>query len=480
MTAIQTAASGTEAARQLRRRWAALAVALLAVFMDLVDITIVLIAAPAIQADLQTSYSAIQWVLATYALALGLGLITGGRLGDILGRKRMFLIGVAGFTVGSVLAASAPTIGVLIAGRVVQGTAAAMMVPQVLAMIQVSFAPAERPKAFGLYGAVNGLAAAAAPIVGGLLVGNNLFGLEWRSVFWVNVPIGLFALVAGAMWMQESRSAGRPRLDLSGVLVITTGLLLLLYSLIQGADLGWPGWLWAMMAASVPVFAIFGWHQARRERSGDPLVPVSLFRRRSFVAGLLAALVMFSAVASFFMVLTIQLQVGHGFSALKVGLIFMAWPIGLAATAGAAVRLVAKMGRRLVTIGALLLTAAMVALEVTISTSGGDLGAWHLVPALLVGGVGFGLVAPILVDMVLSTVPPSAAGAASGVTNTVIQIASATGVAVVGALFTTALDRAGDFDVAATHALWYAVGAFALGLALSRALPERSQSEAQS
>src|SRR5690606_18522010 len=236
MTAIETAASETEVGRQLQRRWAALVVALLAVFMDLVDITIVLIAAPAIQADLQTSYSAIQWVLATYALALGLGLITGGRLGDIVGRKRMFLTGIAGFTVASALAAMAPSVGVLIASRVMQGAAAAMMVPQVLAMIQVNFSPAERPKAFGLYGAVNGLAAAAAPIVGGLLVGNNLFGLEWRSVFWVNVPIGLFALVAGAMWMQESRSVDRPRLDLTGVFVITTGLLLLLYSLIQGAD----------------------------------------------------------------------------------------------------------------------------------------------------------------------------------------------------------------------------------------------------
>lgn len=473
MTATVTAATGTGAARPARR-WAALAVALLAVFMDLVDVTIVLIAAPSIRTDLQASYAAIQWVLATYALALGLGMVTGGRLGDILGRKRMFLAGVAGFTVGSVLCATAPTIGVLIAGRVVQGTAAAMMVPQVLAMIQVSFSPEERPKAYGLYGAVTGLAAAAAPIVGGVLVGTDLFGLAWRAVFWVNVPIALFALVAGARWMQDSRSADRPRLDLTGVAVVTTALLLLLYPLIQGPELGWPGWLWLMMAASVPVFGIVAWHQARQERTGHPLVPMSLLRSRSFVAGLLGALVMFSAVGSTFLVLTIQLQVGHGFSALQVGLVFLAWPVGLAATAGAAVRLAVRIGRRLVSIGALLLTAAMVALEVTISRSGDDLAGWHLAPALLVGGVGFGLVAPILVDMVLSAVPPTAAGAASGVTNTVIQVAGAAGVAVVGALFTTALARTGDFDVAATRALWYAVGAFALGFLLSRALPARA------
>ncbi|MPZ29070.1 MAG: MFS transporter [Micromonosporaceae bacterium] len=469
----RAAAAGTAAAPD-PRRWAALAVALLAVFMDLVDITIVLIAAPAIQADLGTGYASIQWVIAAYSLALGLGLITGGRLGDILGRRRMFLAGVAGFTLASAACALAPGVGTLIAARVLQGAAAAMMVPQVLAMVQVSFPARERAKAFGLYGAVTGLAAAAAPIVGGLLVGNDVLGLQWRSVFWVNVPIGVLAVVAGAVWMRESRAADRPRLDVPGVVLATVGLLLLLYPLIQGAELGWPGWVWLMLAASVLALAGFARHQARRGRTGDALVPLSLFGSRSFVAGLLAVLVMFSALGSFFMVLTITLQTGHGFSALTVGLIFMAWPVGLAATAGAAVRLAPRIGRRLVSIGALLLTAAMLALITTISRSGGDLGAWHLVPALLVGGVGFGLVAPILVDMVLATVPASAAGAASGVTNTIVQVAGAAGVAVVGALFTTFLDRTGDFDLAAQRALWYAVGAFALGFVLSRALPARA------
>lgn len=456
-------------------RWAALGVALLAVFMDLVDITIVLIAAPAIGADLGTGYSGIQWVIAVYALALGLGLITGGRLGDIVGRKRMFLAGVAGFTVASALAAMAPGVEILIAARVVQGAAAALMIPQVLAMIQVSLSPEERPKAFGLYGAVTGLAAASAPILGGLLVGSNVFGLEWRSVFWVNVPIGVFAFVAGALWMRESRATKRPRLDVPGVILVTAGLLLLLYPLIQGAELGWPGWVWVMMAASIPVLGGFARYQARREKTGDALVPLSLFRSRPFAAGLLATLVMFSAVASFFMVLTIQLQTGHEFSALKVGLIFMAWPIGLAVTAGVAVRLAHSLGRRLISVGAALLTVAMVTLVVTISRAGDDLGAWQLVPSLALGGIGFGLVAPILVDMVLATVPTNAAGAASGVTNTVIQVASASGIAVVGALFTTALDRTGDFDLAAERSLWYAVAAFALGFVLSRALPAHAR-----
>ncbi|TDD41554.1 MFS transporter [Saccharopolyspora elongata] len=470
MTAARSADSHS-AATPDPRRWAALGVALLAVFMDLVDTTIVLIAAPAMQLDLKAGYSSTQWVIAAYSLALGLGLITGGRLGDIVGRKRMFLAGVAVFTAASALCAVAPDIGALIAARVVQGAGAAMMVPQVLATIQVGFSPAERPKAFGLYGAVTGLAAAAAPVVGGMLVGSNVLGLEWRSVFWINLPVGLFSLVAGAVLMRESRSADRPRLDLPGVAVVTAGLLLLLHPLIQGPESGWPAWAWLMMAASAPVLVYFVRYQASRERVGDPLVPLSLFGSRSFVAGLIAALVMFSAVASFFMVLTLQLQIGHGFSALDVGLIFTAWPIGLATTSGVAVRFVARKGRALISIGALLLTAAMVALNATIGVAGGDIGGWDLVPALFTGGVGFGLVAPILVDMVLSSVPPNAAGAASGVTNTVIQVAGSAGVAIVGALFTTFLGHTGDFDTATQWALWYPVAAFALGFVLSRGLP---------
>jgi MFS family permease len=191
-------------------RWSALAVVLLAVFMDLVDITIVVVSAPTIQADLGASYSQIQWVMAAYSLALGLLLVTGGRLGDIVGRKAIFLVGVGLFTLASAACGLAPNIEALIVARTVQGAAAAMMVPQVLSTIQASFPAAERPKAFGVYGGINGIAAAAAPIVGGLLVGNNVFGLEWRSIFWINIPIGLIALTGAGLLMRESRSPSVP------------------------------------------------------------------------------------------------------------------------------------------------------------------------------------------------------------------------------------------------------------------------------
>jgi EmrB/QacA subfamily drug resistance transporter len=457
------------------RRWRALVVMLLAAFMDVVDTTVVLIAAPTIRADLGTSYAGIQWVVAAYALALGLVLVTGGRLGDILGRKRLFLVGVAVFTAASAACALAPGIGVLIAARAVQGAAAGLMIPQILATVQVSFPHAERPKAYGAYGAMNGLGAAAAPILGGLLVGNDIFGLGWRSVFWINVPIGLVALVAGAVLLRESRSQRRPRLDLPGAALVSVGLLLLLYPLIQGGERGWPAWSFVLMAGSLPVLAAFAWYQARRERTGFALVPASLFRLRSFVSGLLVTVVAFSTISAIFLVLTVQLQAGHGFSALKVGLTFMAWPVGLAITSAVAVRLAARLGRRLVSAGTLVLAAAMIVTIVMIQVSGDDLGVWQLLPGLALGGLGFGLLAPIAVDIVLSAVPERDAGAASGVTNTAIYVGIAAGVAVIGAIFTTLLRDGRGFDDAASTSLWYAVGAFALGFACSFALPAHAR-----
>jgi EmrB/QacA subfamily drug resistance transporter len=453
------------------RRWRGLVVMLLAAFMDIVDTTVVLIAAPAIRADLGASYAAIQWVVAAYALALGLLLVTGGRLGDILGRKRLFLAGVAGFTVASAACALAPSIGVLIAARAVQGAAAGLMLPQILATVQITFPHAERPKAYGLYGAMNGLGAAAAPILGGLLVGSNVFGLGWRSVFWINLPIGLVALVAGSVLVSESRSPRRPRLDLPGVALVSVGLLLLLYPLIQGGERGWPAWALLMMAGSLPVLAAFAWYQARRERTGSALVPVSLFRRRSFAAGLLVTVVAFSTIAAIFLVLTVLLQAGHGSSALQVGLTFIAWPVGLAITSGLAVRLVARLGRSLVSAGTLVLAAAMLLTIAVINMGGESLGAWQLVPGLALGGLGFGLLAPIAVDIVLSAVPERDAGAASGVTNTAIYVGTAAGVAVLGTVFTTLLRGGRGLDAAAAGSLWFAVGAFAVGLACSFALP---------
>jgi len=268
------------------RRWIALAVVLTAGFMQLVDISIVNVAIPSIQRDLDATYSQIQWVLAGYQLAFAVMLITGGRLGDIYGRKRLFMIGMAGFTLASAFCGLAQNPGMLIGSRVFQGLMGAIMFPQILSVIQVTFPPRERSTAFGMFGATIGLATITGPLVGGLLIDANLLGLEWRPIFLVNVPIGIAALVFAARFLAESKAPRALRLDPVGVAIVTAGLLLLVFPLVQGRDVGWPLWTFLSMAAAVPVLAGFGVYERRKKaRDGSPLVDPDLFRQRSFVPG---------------------------------------------------------------------------------------------------------------------------------------------------------------------------------------------------
>ncbi|WP_052744488.1 MFS transporter [Streptomyces odonnellii] len=225
-----------------RRRWIALAVVLTAALMDLVDVTIVNVAIPAIQRDLGAAYSAVQWIAEGYVLAFALGLITGGRLGDIHGRRRLFLFGVAGFTVASALCGASASSEMPIAARVLQGAMAALMVPQVLAIIDVTFPPAERGRVFGMYGGILGAGAIAGPILGGVLTQSDLFGLGWRSIFLINVPLGIAGLALGCRYLTESTATESRRLDPTGMALATTGLLLLLSPLTQGREQGWPAW----------------------------------------------------------------------------------------------------------------------------------------------------------------------------------------------------------------------------------------------
>jgi MFS family permease len=224
------------------KRWPALLVALAAVFMDLVDLTVVLVALPSIERTLGAGEAALQWTVAGYSLTFALLLITGGRLGDIVGRKRVFVTGLAGFTLASLLAGVAPSAGMLVAARVLQGGMAALMVPQVLSFIQVEFPASERPRAFAVLGMTFALGGVSGPLLGGLLLQADLFGWGWRTIFLINLPIGITAL-AGATWLlRESKSDHAPRLDPGGTALVTIGLLALLYPLVQGHELNWPAW----------------------------------------------------------------------------------------------------------------------------------------------------------------------------------------------------------------------------------------------
>jgi EmrB/QacA subfamily drug resistance transporter len=418
------------------RRWLTLVILLLAAFMNLLDVSIVNIAIPSIQRDLHASYADVQWALAGYTLAYALVLITGGRLGDMFGRKRLFLIGVAGFTVMSALCGAASGPGMLIGCRVAQGAFGAIMVPQVLAVIQVMFPPRERIKALAGFGITAGLGTVSGPLLGGLLIAHNLAGLDWRPIFLINVPIGVIAFAAAAVLVRESKAPSPPRLDPAGVALISAALVLLLYPLVQGRQLGWPVWTYVSIAASLPVFAAFAaWERRKARRDGSPLVPPGLFRDRSFSAGMAVTLTFFLGVASFALVLTLFLQLGLGFSALHAGLTFLPFSAGVLLASGAAIRLAPRFGRGVTMAGALVIAAAMAGLIVTMHQDGPGVSTWDLVPGLVAAGLGLGAVIAPLADIVLSGVPEQEAGSASGVFNTGLQLGNSIGIAVIGVIF---------------------------------------------
>ncbi|MGO1959199.1 MAG: MFS transporter, partial [Canibacter sp.] len=270
-----------------RSRVAAVIVLLVALFMDLMDVTIVNVALPAIQEDLGATSEHLEWIVSGYLLGLAALLITGGRLGDIFGRRRVFVIGVIGFTAASLLAGLSSTAGALVGFRAMQGLFAGVMVPQVLSIIQAIFPPRERAAVYGITGAVTGLAAVAGPLVGGALITGDAFGIGWRSIFMINVPIGV-VLIVGALWLiPETQSAHALRVDVRGVLLAMGGVLALVYPLVEGRQLGWPLWTFALMLLSPVLLALFARHQRRPSAANHaPLLPMGLFRDRGFSAGL--------------------------------------------------------------------------------------------------------------------------------------------------------------------------------------------------
>jgi EmrB/QacA subfamily drug resistance transporter len=418
------------------RRWLTLVILLAAAFMNLLDVSIVNIAIPSIQRDLHASYADVQWALAGYTLAYALVLITGGRLGDTFGRKRLFLLGVAGFTIMSALCGAAQSPGMLIGCRVVQGAMGAIMVPQVLAVIQVIFPPAERIKALAGFGITAGLGTVSGPLLGGLLIQHNLLGLSWRPIFLINVPVGIIAIAAAAVLVRESRAPRPPRLDPAGVGLISVALLLLLYPLVQGRELGWPAWSFISMAASAPVFAAFAVYELRKDRrDGSPLVELSLFRDRGFSAGMGIAVAFFLGIASFGLVLTLFLQLGLGFTPLHAGLTFLPFSLGVLVSSAAAARLAPRFGRGVTMAGALIITAGMAGLIVIVHHDGIAVTTWDLVPGLVAAGLGLGAVIAPLADIVLDRVPRQHAGSASGVFNTGLQLGNSIGIAVIGVIF---------------------------------------------
>jgi MFS family permease len=378
-----------------KRRTIALIVVSLAFVMDLLDSTIVNIAIPSIKFNLAASYSAIQWVVAGYALTFALLLVTGGRMGDVYGYKKLFLFGIGGFTVASLLSGLAQNPGMLIAARLLQGSMAALMVPQVMSLMQIMYKPEERGAINGLFGALGGLSASLGPVVGGLLIKANLFNLDWRPIFLINVPIGILGLLAAIKYLPDGKSSHPLKLDLTGTGIIVIAMLLLIYPLIQGRDLGWPTWTYIMIAASIPVFIIFAlWQKHKEKTDGSPLILPALFKNHSFGVGLSINLVFEMAMIGFFLTFGLLMQIGLGFTAL------IARHYGL------------------------------------------SVHSWQFIPTLLLIGVGMGMVFGSLFAAVLNGVDLRHAGSASGTLNAVQQVGGAIGVALIGVIFFGQLSQA--------------------------------------
>lgn len=478
-----------------RLRWLALGVIMGADIMDLLDSTIVNVAGPGIRTALGGNSTHLQWFSAAYTLAFAMFLITGARLGDIVGRRRMFLGGIAAFTLMSALCGLARSPETLIAARAAQGLAAAMMVPQAFGLIRDLFDERHIGAAFAVFGPVMGLAAVLGPILGGVLMDADLFGLGWRAVFLVNVPLGLFALFAGSSLVPrpapDAPGTRRPRLDLPGMLFVTAAMLLLVYPLVQGREEGWPVWAFVSMAASLPVLAAFCWYELRTTRAGgDALVELGLFRKRAFTGALAVGLMMFGSMIGLMLVLGSYLQIGLGWTATHAALSLIPWSVATTIGAGLAGAVLGpKYGRRVIHAGLGIGFLGVVGVAVTLAMTDGPVNAWTLAPATGVIGFGFGLVMAPFFDIAIAGVADHEIGSASGLLNATQQLAGALGVAVLGTMFFARAESGGHaaqsgeamrevFDDALTLGVMGAALALALGWGLVFLLPHRAREEA--
>src|SRR5262245_19733376 len=378
------------AAEPYPRRWLAAVAMMIAVLMDMVDVTIVNVALPTIRGDLGASATQLEWVVSAYMLAFAAALITAGSLGDLLGRKRLFLTGIALFGAASLAAGLAQAPGELIAARVAQGAAAAVMTPQLLATFRTIFSAKERGQAFGLYGAVLGFASAIGLILGGILTSADLFGWSWRSVFFVNIPIALVSLVLAARSVPETRERSARRPDLAGAALLTAALVAIVYPLLEGRSLGWPAWTWLLLAAGLVTLGVLGFVEERRHRPRvAPLLRTRLFRIPAFTAGLGVQLAFAAGVQGFFLIFTIWVQGGQHYSPLRAGLTAIAFSAGSFALAPIAVPMALRFGRRVLVAGAVLMAAGIAAVDFGAHHVGTGTNPWPLVPGLVIAGPGW-------------------------------------------------------------------------------------------
>jgi EmrB/QacA subfamily drug resistance transporter len=438
MTATNLAVASPDGAdrRPHRLRWVVLVVVMTANVMDAMDSTISNIAGPSVRRDLGGAASTLQWISAGYTLAFAVLLIAGARLGDIFGRRRVFLIGLAGFTLFSAVCAAAPSMTVLIGSRALQGAFGALMIPQGFGFLKQVF-PDQREfdKAMGFVGPATGLPLLAAPVLAGALIDANLWHIGWRLVFLINVPIGVLALILAIPALPDSAKRAGLRLDGAGVWLVGFALVAIIYPLIQGRADGWPIWIFAVLAAGVLLLFAFLRHERRHQ--DNALIEPSLLVNRTYLTGIAVVLFFFGGFAGLLLCVSLFGQLGEGWSPIHAGLSLTPMVVGIIVGMTASFALVNRLGRHLLHVGILLVAAGDICVALVL-TGAHSASTWDLVPGLLLTGIGAGASFAQLFGFVLNSVTMDEVGSASGVLEATQQLSTSLGVAVLGTIFFSA------------------------------------------
>ncbi|HTJ68014.1 MAG TPA: MFS transporter [Actinospica sp.] len=460
-------------------RWRALPVILAAMFMAMFDYFVVNVAASSLQHDLNAGDSALELIVGGYGFAYASGLITGGRLGDLHGHRRLFVLGMTLFAIASLLCGLAPNGWALVVFRVLQGGTAALMVPQVLALINTMFPPQERAKAMSAFGATIGIGAVAGQVLGGVLLDANLFGWGWRTIFFINVPIGIAAVALAMRWLPKHEPTHRPKLDPVGAVGISLALALVLVPITLGRPEGWPLWTFIAMVAAVPVLlATLRYEHRLHARDGQPILDTQMVRERVFAAGMVISGGYLAFFAGFMLCLTLLLQDGLGLSPLRAGLAFA--PLGAAFALSSfflARRVAERIGNRVIVLGASLSLLGLALTLAVLVGEGAHVTALELIPGAVVIGLGNGLAIPSMLGAVLSSgIEPHKAGMAAGVLTTAQQFGNAVGATVLGTIFFSVLGsgiHVGSFVTAMETASIVGLGIVLLVLASAFLLPKK-------
>lgn len=462
-----------------KHRWLILGIVLAAEIMDLLDSTIVNVAGPSLKNELQASPSALQWVIGGYTLTLGAGLVLGGRLADRYSRRNIFLFGLVSFTITSLLCAISPNIELLIAFRLIQGFAGALVLPHIIGFIRDVFPPEELGKAFAIFGPVFGLGGILGPIIGGFLIDGDIASTGWRAVFLVNIPIGIVNIALAWKYLPKRSSDHSIKIDLLGSLLIITSSGLLLLPLIQGQEAGWPLWTFLSLGASIFGFGIFTIQQRWViSRKNTPLVDPDIFKSTTYNLGLAGIFTFFAGFTGVYLIITLFLQIGEGYSARGAGIANIAIALGTAiggALSGAV--LADKFGTRVLQfgalaqiIGALLLFFALPDMQ--------SFNFWHIAPGMLLSGFGTGLVVAALFDAILLAIKDELVGSASGVLSAIQSIASSVGVAIFGTVFFNKV-TSGHIDQGFRNALLLQVGLVSIFLVITFFLPKKAMDNSE-